>query len=290
MPTSRTPRQRMPRPSSPRTRRQRTPRMQSPRPLPLPRPRPTSGSRRRSPPPRRAARSFSRRSTPSPSRSPSAKGECGTPAPVRLISIGKNPRGRLLAAGARHLRHGRRAAQVGEQGRAAAGARSTSTSKVVKIETMSDYSCRNAYGRVANKLSEHGKANALDIRGFVTRQGQEGHVLEDWGETQARHGGAIAAAKEAAEQAEAPRPLPKPSKAKLKPRRAEGRHQGGHRADDVAETASFGAPGQGPRHRAAHARQVDGPTACPTAAADGRATSLRLAAAKLGGPKPPRGR
>ena len=40
--------------------------------------------------------------------------------------------------------------------------------KMAKIEVMSDYSCRTAFGRVGHKLSQHAYVDALDIRGFVT--------------------------------------------------------------------------------------------------------------------------
>jgi hypothetical protein len=54
---------------------------------------------------------------------------------------------------------------------------------LIHIDTMSSYSCRNAYGRTANRLSEHGRANAIDIRGFITAKGEFTDVLADWGST-----------------------------------------------------------------------------------------------------------
>ena len=68
---------------------------------------------------------------------------------------------------------------------------------------MSDYSCRNAYGRVKTRLSEHGRANALDIRGFVTAGAEVAAVLDDWGLTEREIAAEVAAAKVAAEQAAA---------------------------------------------------------------------------------------
>jgi hypothetical protein len=65
-----------------------------------------------------------------------------------------------------------------------------------RIDTMSSYSCRNAYGRSKSRLSEHGRANALDIAAFVSRA-QTAQVVADWGLT-ARE---IAAAAKATEQA-----------------------------------------------------------------------------------------
>ena len=72
--------------------------------------------------------------------------------------------------------------------------------EIINIETMSSYSCRNAYGRVHGKLSEHGLANALDIRGFVTASAKTAYVLEDWGTPQREILERIAAQKAAAEK------------------------------------------------------------------------------------------
>lgn len=133
---------------------------------------------------------------------PFRKGDCGTMAPVRLISIGKSPeitfspqpvvtcdlvlglvkwmKDEVQPAARKHLK-----------------------AEVIRVDSMSDYSCRMAYGRVGNKLSEHGKANALDIRSFTTRKGDEAVVLSDWGQTKRDVRKQIAAAKAAAEKAEA---------------------------------------------------------------------------------------
>jgi hypothetical protein len=75
--------------------------------------------------------------------------------------------------------------------------------EVIRMESMSDYSCRMAYGRIGNKLSEHGKANALDIRGFTTRKGEQAVVLSGWGRTARDVKKQMLAAKAAAEKAEA---------------------------------------------------------------------------------------
>lgn len=126
--------------------------------------------------------------------------ECGAAASVQLISVGANPqvtlsppvivtcdvvatldawvKSDLQAIAKRHL-----------------GA------QVIRIETMSSYSCRNAYGRKKNRLSEHGRANAIDIRGFTTASGSPVAVLDDWGMTQRAIEAKIAAAKAAAAKA-----------------------------------------------------------------------------------------
>jgi hypothetical protein len=133
---------------------------------------------------------------------PFRKGDCGTMAPVRLISIGKNPEVSLspppvvtcdmVVALTKWMKQ-----DIQPLARRHLG------SEVIRMESMSDYSCRMAYGRVGNKLSEHGKANALDIRGFTTRKGDEAIVLTSWGQTKRDVEKQIAAAKAAAAKAEA---------------------------------------------------------------------------------------
>jgi Extensin-like protein C-terminus len=78
-------------------------------------------------------------------------------------------------------------------------------SPIAKIETMSSYSCRNAYGRKRGNLSEHGRANALDIRSFVTAAMAESEVLAHWGPTTREVRAQVAAAKNAADKATAER-------------------------------------------------------------------------------------
>lgn len=113
---------------------------------------------------------------------PLREGPCGAPAPVRLISIGRKPTVVLspapvvtcaMVAGL----HEWLKEDLQPMARKHLG------SPVIKIQTMSDYSCRMAYGRKGNKLSEHGRANALDIRGFVLANGKSTNVLDRWGKT-----------------------------------------------------------------------------------------------------------
>jgi hypothetical protein len=133
---------------------------------------------------------------------PFRSGDCGAPAPVRLISIGKNPEV-SLSPPALVTCDMVVALEKWVEGDLQPLARKHLHASVIKIETMSDYSCRKAYGRVGNKLSEHGKVNALDIRGFTTNKGENAVVLAHWGQTQRDIARQIAAAKAAAEKAEA---------------------------------------------------------------------------------------
>ncbi|HJZ32892.1 MAG TPA: extensin family protein [Hyphomicrobiaceae bacterium] len=121
--------------------------------------------------------------------------DCGAPAPVRLISLGKAPQVAFSPpptltcdmVAALHKWLERDVQPL---------ARKVLAAPVVRIETMSSYSCRNAYGRVHGRLSEHARANALDIAAFVTAGGQAAQVMADWGPTQREIAAAAAAAPE----------------------------------------------------------------------------------------------
>ncbi|MBY0227330.1 MAG: extensin family protein [Hyphomicrobium sp.] len=130
------------------------------------------------------------------------QGDCGAPAPVRLITIGKEPEVALspppvLTCGMVGALHTWLTKDLQPLARRSLGA------DVIKIESMSDYSCRNAYGRTKTKLSEHGRANALDIRSFVTSKGEMAVVLTGWGETKRDIAAREDALKKAAEKAAA---------------------------------------------------------------------------------------
>jgi hypothetical protein len=130
--------------------------------------------------------------------------ECGTAAPMKLLSLGRGPQVALsppptitcdmIVALYRWMER-----DVQPLARKHMG------SPVIRIEAMSSYSCRNAYGRADSRLSEHGKANALDIGAFVTARGQTAMVVADWGPT-AREIAEQAAAQAEAEKARADAP------------------------------------------------------------------------------------
>lgn len=133
---------------------------------------------------------------------PIRQGSCGAPAPIQLISIGRNPQVSISPpavvtcelAEALHLWLEKDLQPL---------ARTYLSTEIIKIESMSSYSCRNAYGRKGGRLSEHGVANALDIRGFVTANAEQTFVLEDWGKPQREIVAEIAAAKAAEQKAAA---------------------------------------------------------------------------------------
>ena len=53
-------------------------------------------------------------------------------------------------------------------------------SRVVRIESMGSYSCRPVNNQSGARLSEHGRANAVDIGGFVLADGRRITVLDGW--------------------------------------------------------------------------------------------------------------
>ena len=133
---------------------------------------------------------------------PMRKGDCGAHAPMRLISVGRNPEvsvspPAVVSCDMVAALHKWITEDIQPLAKRHLGA------EVIKMESMSDYSCRMAWGRVGNKLSEHGKANALDIRGFVTRKGKTAEVLAGWGPNRRDIAREIVATKRAAEKAAA---------------------------------------------------------------------------------------
>lgn len=133
---------------------------------------------------------------------PIKEGACGTPAPIELISIGQNPQVALSPPAVVTCDLAESLVNWFE-GDVQPLARKHLKSEIITIQTMSSYSCRNAYGRKKTKLSEHGLANALDIGGFVTATTKTADVLQDWGKPQRQILAEAAAEQRAAEEAAA---------------------------------------------------------------------------------------
>ena len=53
-------------------------------------------------------------------------------------------------------------------------------SQVVRIESFGTYSCRNVNSQIGGRLSEHGRANAVDIAAFILADGRRITVLKGW--------------------------------------------------------------------------------------------------------------
>lgn len=125
---------------------------------------------------------------------PIRDGQCGTPYPVRLLRIEKVTLSQPATLNCNMV------AAVGDWMRRDVQRLSKKMmgERVATIEVMSSYSCRNAYGRKRGRLSEHARANALDIRGFTFERGDGVNVLADWGMTGRDIKAKIAAAEKAA--------------------------------------------------------------------------------------------
>lgn len=52
--------------------------------------------------------------------------------------------------------------------------------RIVRIESFGTYACRPLNGQAGARLSEHGRANAVDISAFVLAGGRRITVLEGW--------------------------------------------------------------------------------------------------------------
>lgn len=113
---------------------------------------------------------------------PVKKGQCGDPAPVRLMSVGRNPPVSFSPPAVVNCNMVKALHKWTTQ-KLQPLAKRFLKSPIIKVEVMAGYSCRNRYGRKTGRLSEHALANALDIGGFVTQDGQRTRLLADWGMT-----------------------------------------------------------------------------------------------------------
>ena len=113
---------------------------------------------------------------------PIRRGPCGDPAPVKLISLGTKPRVVLDPPALVNCDMVKSLSDWLVKDLQPL-ARKHLKSPIVKIETMSSYSCRNAYGRKNTRLSQHARANAIDIRGFVTAKQARTRLVSHWGPT-----------------------------------------------------------------------------------------------------------
>jgi hypothetical protein len=113
---------------------------------------------------------------------PIKEGICGTPAPVLLRAVGTdlkitiNPPATLSCPMADVLGEWLRDTVQPE-------AKKLFGSTVVKIQNASSYVCRNRYGGVNTRLSEHALANAFDVSEFVLANGVRITILDDWPKT-----------------------------------------------------------------------------------------------------------
>ncbi len=52
--------------------------------------------------------------------------------------------------------------------------------RVVQVDHLGSFACRNMYNRKEGRLSQHATANALDIAGFRLADGRRINLLKDW--------------------------------------------------------------------------------------------------------------
>lgn len=169
---------------------------------------------------------------------PMKEGACGAAAPVELISIGQNPQVSLSPPATLSCEMVEALSEWTENDLQPL-AKKHLGAPLIKIEVMSSYSCRNAYGRKKSKLSEHALANALDIRGFVTGSAKTASVLDDWGKPQREIIAELKAAKAAAAKAEAI----KAEAEKVAARALIAKGKAGTAAPPAATALNQGAPG-----------------------------------------------
>ncbi len=217
---------------------------------------------------------------------PIKSGSCGAPAPMQLISIGRNPQVVLSPPATVSCDMVAAMHQWVTQDLQPL-AKKHLASQVIGIETMSSYSCRNAYGRKKTNLSEHGRANALDIRSFNTADARETTVLNDWGPTgweiraQIAAAAKAAAAKAAADKIAADKAAKTPQTATTAPAAANPALQTGALPQSASPANSGSGIGNLIGSVPAIANRLPG--AAP--AAEGRSGFGLMKPSNLGGPK-----
>ncbi|MFV0368092.1 MAG: extensin family protein [Hyphomicrobiaceae bacterium] len=221
---------------------------------------------------------------------PIKQGECGTPAPIRLISIGRKPEV-VISPPALINCEMAEALHTWLKNELQPLARKHLGGPIIKISKMSDYSCRNAYGRARGRLSEHGRANALDIAGFSTARGDAAMLLADWGQTKRDIRRQVAAAKAKA-LAEEKKKIAAGKRAQelarnQKQETGQTARMATNKRNNEIETGSLSS-GIRESNDASSVNGIPGLTVTtPIAEPDqARAGSFEIAPSRLGGPKP----
>ena len=113
---------------------------------------------------------------------PIKHGLCGAAQPIELFGLGSNPKVKIDPPATVNCPMAAMLAKwmsTSVQPLAAASLKSP----VVLIHNAASYDCRNRYGDASQKLSEHAKANAIDISTFTTASGVTVAVSNVWGPT-----------------------------------------------------------------------------------------------------------
>ncbi len=111
---------------------------------------------------------------------PISKGQCGTLLPVEVAAIGATPRTAVQPPAVLNCKMAATLVRWLD-GSVQRQARAVLKSPIVSIINAAAYDCRNRYGDPKQKLSEHAKANAIDISAFVTQSGKVVTVSDTWG-------------------------------------------------------------------------------------------------------------
>lgn len=111
---------------------------------------------------------------------PISKGQCGTAQPVELAAIGATPRMAVQPPAVLNCKMAAALVRWFDTS-VQSQARALLKSPIVSITNAAAYDCRNRYNDPGQKLSEHAKANAIDISAFVTQSGMVVSVGDSWG-------------------------------------------------------------------------------------------------------------
>ena len=111
---------------------------------------------------------------------PLQHGQCGTAQPIKLRGFGTQPKIVVQPPAVMNCKLAATLARWFDTG-VQPLARELLKSPIAGIENAAAYDCRNRYGDPGQKLSEHAKANAIDIAAFVTEAGVTIRVAGTWG-------------------------------------------------------------------------------------------------------------
>lgn len=103
------------------------------------------------------------------------KGGCGIAKPVKITEVDgiKLTREALVGCDAARALYG----WVQQKAKPAVGGKGGG---LAKIQMIAGYSCRNRNSAKGGRLSEHAKGNAIDISGFILKNGTSMSVLRGW--------------------------------------------------------------------------------------------------------------
>ncbi len=111
---------------------------------------------------------------------PLRDGQCGTPAPIELSAIGSSP-SVAITPPARVTCGLAASLSAWSDTILQPAARMHLGETITGIRNVASYVCRNRYNAPDKRISEHARANALDMAAFKTNAGNWITVLEDWG-------------------------------------------------------------------------------------------------------------